>query len=46
VRGRAAGIWRLAGGTVSLDPFEPLARRDAAALERDAADVTRFLDLG
>jgi hypothetical protein len=44
VRGRAAGIWRLAGGTVALEPFSPLSRRDAAALERDAADVARFLD--
>ena len=43
VRGRAAGIWRLAGGAIALDPFAPLAARDAAALDRDAADVTRFL---
>lgn len=42
VRGRAAGIWSYAGGTVALEPFRALARRDAAALRRDAADVERF----
>jgi hypothetical protein len=43
VRGRAAATWRLAGGAVALEPFGPLGRRDATALERDAADVVRFL---
>jgi hypothetical protein len=43
VRGRAAGIWRLERGEVVLNPFAPLARRDAAALRRDGADVRRFL---
>jgi len=43
VRGRAAGIWRLTAGRVVLSPFGRLARRDTAALQRDAADVGRFL---
>ena len=43
VRGRAAGLWRLEGGEVALDPFGRLASRDAGALARDAADVRRFL---
>jgi hypothetical protein len=43
VRGRAAGTWRLAAGKVVLELFGTLARRDAAALRRDAADVVRFL---
>jgi hypothetical protein len=43
VRGRAVAIWRLAAGKVALQPFGRLTRRDAAALQRDAADVERFL---
>lgn len=43
VRGRAAGLWRLAAGGVALEPFGRLASSDAAALRRDAADVERFL---
>lgn len=43
VKGRAAGRWRLARGTVELEPFEPLSKTDAAALEREAEDVVRFL---
>jgi hypothetical protein len=43
VRGRAVGTWRLPRGQVELAPFAPLARRVATALERDAADVRRFL---
>jgi hypothetical protein len=43
VRGRAAGIWRLSGGRLALEPFAPLTKRDAAALDADAADVVRFL---
>jgi hypothetical protein len=42
-RGRAAGIWSLKKGTVHLAPFAPLKRADAKALERDAADVERFI---
>jgi winged helix DNA-binding protein len=41
--GRAVGRWRLAAGEVSLEPFEPVPAKVAAALEVDAADVTRFL---
>lgn len=43
VGGRAIGRWRLAKGEVTLEPFEPIPARVAAALEVDAADVTRFL---
>lgn len=43
VRGRAVATWRLARGEVAIEPFGALSRRDAAALERDAADVRRFL---
>ena len=43
VRGRAAGTWRMPGGEVELEPFGPLARQDAAALEAEAVDVVRFL---
>ena len=43
VHGRAAAIWRLAAGGIAIEPFADIARRDAAALERDAADVKRFL---
>jgi Winged helix DNA-binding domain len=43
VDGRAVGRWRLAKGEVTLEPFEPLSAKAAAALELDAAEVTRFL---
>jgi len=43
VRGGAVGIWRLANGELTLDPFVRVAQRDLAALRRDAADVARFL---
>jgi len=39
VDGRIAATWRLGRDGVELEPFEPL----PAALERDAADVVRFL---
>jgi Winged helix DNA-binding domain len=45
VRGRAAATWRLRDGDVVLEPLEPLAGEDAAALEADAADVARYLSL-
>jgi Winged helix DNA-binding domain len=45
VRGRAVATWRLVAGTVTLAPFGPLPRRAAVALDRDAADVKRFLGL-
>jgi winged helix DNA-binding protein len=43
VRGRAAGLWKLRRGKVELEPFGRLTRKDAAALEAEAADVERFL---
>lgn len=43
VRGRAAATWRLPAGEVVLEPLRPLSRAEAAALNREAADVVRFL---
>jgi hypothetical protein len=43
VGGRAVGIWALRAGSVSLEPFARVRRADAAALELDARDVTRYL---
>jgi hypothetical protein len=43
VRGRAAATWRLSGDDVVLEPFGRLTRKDAAALDDEAADVVRFL---
>jgi hypothetical protein len=43
VGGRAAATWRLAGGEVALEPLGRISRRDAKALETDAADVVHFL---
>ncbi len=45
VRGRAVATWRLQRGALVLEPFGRIARRDGAALERDAGDVRRFLDM-
>ncbi len=45
VRGRAAGLWRISGGRVEVAPAEPLDRAEAHGLEREAADVERFLGL-
>ena len=41
--GRAVATWNIAGGQVALAPFAPLDAGTQAALEADAADVTRFL---
>jgi hypothetical protein len=41
--GRAVGTWSLSGGAVKLAPFAALDRPTRAALDADAADVTRFL---
>jgi hypothetical protein len=41
--GRAVATWTFAGGQVGLAPFAPLDARTQAALDTDAADVTRFL---
>jgi hypothetical protein len=43
VRGQAVARWKLADGSLELDPFRRLAKADREALERDAADVQRFL---
>ncbi|MEP7060331.1 MAG: winged helix DNA-binding domain-containing protein [Actinomycetota bacterium] len=43
VEGRAVAIWRLTDGEVRLEPFTPLKRAVAAALDADAADVIRSL---
>jgi len=43
VNGRAAASWSMPRGEVVLEPFGRLSKADAAALEREAADVERFL---
>jgi winged helix DNA-binding protein len=43
VEGRAVARWRFQRGRAELEPFEPLDRGVAAALELEAADVARFL---
>jgi DNA glycosylase AlkZ-like len=43
VRGRAAASWSMPRGEVVIEPFGRLSKADAAALERDAEDVVRFL---
>lgn len=44
VGGRAAGVWRLgARGRVELEPFRALTPEETAAVDAEAADVTRFL---
>jgi hypothetical protein len=43
VRGRAAASWSMPRGEVLIEPFGRLGKADAAALERDAADLVRFL---
>jgi Winged helix DNA-binding domain len=45
VRGRAVATWRIAKGEIAIEPFAPVKRADAAALEADAADVRRFLQV-
>jgi hypothetical protein len=43
VEGRAAGLWRIPGGKVELEPFGPLPKAVREALADDARDVERFL---
>jgi hypothetical protein len=43
VRGRAVASWTLAAGRVEIQPFGRLTRADRDALERDAAEVIRYL---
>jgi hypothetical protein len=42
-RGRAVATWTITGGQVVLAPFAALDAETQAALDTDAADVTRFL---
>jgi hypothetical protein len=41
--GRAVATWTITRGQVMLAPFAPLGAQTRAALDTDAADVTRFL---
>jgi hypothetical protein len=43
VDGRIAGFWGLGREELVVTPFEPLPARTRRAVERDAADVARFL---
>ena len=46
VGGRAVAGWSMPRGEVVIEPFGRLSKADAAALERDAEDVRRFLGVG
>jgi Winged helix DNA-binding domain len=43
VGGRAVATWRLAGGKVTIEHLDEVKKKDAAALESDAARVLEFL---
>lgn len=43
VKGRATATWRLGGGKVTIEHLGKVTRKDAAALESDAARVLEFL---
>jgi hypothetical protein len=43
VGGRAVARWGLAGGKVTIEYLDEVRPKDAAALERDAEAVKRFL---
>jgi hypothetical protein len=43
IKGRAAAGWKLNRGRVEIESLEPIAKRAAAALDADAADVERFM---
>jgi hypothetical protein len=43
VEGRAVATWRLAGGKVTIEYLAKVKKKDAAALEADAARVLEFL---
>ena len=43
VDGRAAAIWSLAGGKVTLSPIRGLTAQEQAALDTESTDVLRFL---
>lgn len=42
VRGRAVATWRIAGGKVTIEHLDEVSKKDAAALEADAARVLEF----
>lgn len=44
VDGRAVATWRLAGGRVTIEHLDEVSKRDAAALEADAAGVLEFFN--
>ena len=44
VSGRAVATWTIKGGQITLIPFAEIDPETRAALETDAADVTRFLE--
>jgi hypothetical protein len=46
VRGRAVASWSMPRGEIVLEPFGHLGTADAAALDREAQDVRRFLTIG
>jgi hypothetical protein len=43
VDGRAVATWRFTKGKVTIEPLSRIARTTSAALEKEAADVERFL---
>jgi hypothetical protein len=43
VEGRAVSTWRLAGGKLTIEHLQQVKKKDAAALEADAARVLEFL---
>jgi hypothetical protein len=43
VNARAVATWSMPAGKVVLDPFAPLTRKSATALQADALDVVRYL---
>lgn len=45
VDGRVAGTWTLPDGVVTLKPLRRLTATELSALEHEAADVLRYLDL-
>jgi hypothetical protein len=44
VGGRAVGTWKLAAGKLTIEHLGKVSRRDAAALEADAARVLEFMN--
>jgi hypothetical protein len=45
VAGRSVATWGLDAGTITIRPFEPISKSVRRALEKDAADVLRYLGL-